>query len=474
MVGRNTGVYSWVMVFMKNNSYREEKKNVTLKTPIGTRDFLPEDMIAREYVTGIIKGVFEGYGYDPMETPALEFSEVLKGKYGEEEKLIYEFKDKGGRDLALRYDLTVPMSRVIAANPQLPKPFKRYQISRVWRYDNPQRGRYREFWQCDVDIVGSKSMLADAELVILAVDVFRALGFRDFRIKINNRKILNAMCSYAGIEEGRKVEALRGLDKIDKIGVKGFAENLKEKGFSPDCVGKVLEFIQMSGKANDILSVASERLSGYEQGVEGVEELREIIRILRELGIDEESYVIDLSLARGLDYYTGPIYEIAITNPKIGSLSGGGRYDKLIGSFAGMDVPATGISLGLERIIDVMKELGMTSLPKTKTLVLVSSIDEKTGLDALRIAQRLRLAGIAVRTDVMGERKITRQLKYADSLGIPYAIIIGPREMEKGTLKLKMMNKREEKEMKIDQIIEFLRDQTRTCSKNSRDGKVLR
>jgi histidyl-tRNA synthetase len=178
---------------MEDSNLGERKKSITLKTPIGTRDFLPEDMIVREYVIGVIKKVFEEYGYDPMETPVIEFSEVLKGKYGEEEKLIYEFKDRGGRDLALRYDLTVPLSRVMAANPHLPKPFKRYHISRVWRYDNPQRGRYREFWQCDVDIVGSKNMLADAEIILLAVDVFNTLGFRRFQIRINNRKILDAM-----------------------------------------------------------------------------------------------------------------------------------------------------------------------------------------------------------------------------------------------------------------------------------------
>nr|MDO8099941.1 histidine--tRNA ligase [Candidatus Njordarchaeota archaeon] len=446
---------------MESNEARGRKKSDILRTPIGTRDFLPEDMIAREYVIGIIKKVFEEYGYDPMETPAIEFGEVLKGKYGEEERLIYEFKDRGGRDLALRYDLTVPLSRVVASNPQLPKPFKRYQISRVWRYDNPQRGRYREFWQCDIDIVGSKSMTADTEVIMVAVDVFRTLGFRDFQIRINNRKILDAICSYAGIDESQKMEALRSLDKVDKIGVQGIAEELKQKGLPDECIGKLLESTQVKGKPNEVLSYVSKKLSIYRQAVEGAEELREIVSILEELGVEEKSYSIDLGLARGLDYYTGPIFEIAVTEPKIGSLSGGGRYDKLIGSFAGVDVPATGISFGLERIIDLMRELKMVSLPKTKTLVVVSSIDEESSLEALRVAQRLRRAGIPVRTDVMGERKITRQLKYADSLGIPYAIIVGRAEIEKAVFKLKLMEKREEKEMKIEKIIEFLRDKLR-------------
>jgi histidyl-tRNA synthetase len=444
---------------MEDNNPREQKKNIMLRTPIGTRDFLPEDMILRDYVTGIIRKVFEEYGYDPMETPVIEFSEVLKGKYGEEERLIYEFKDRGGRDLALRYDLTVPLSRVAAANPHLPKPFKRYQISRVWRYDNPQRGRYREFWQCDVDIVGSKSMLADAELVILSVDVFNALGFKGFQIKINNRKILDAMCNFAGIKEDMRIEALRILDKMDKIGVAGLKDTFKQKNFSDDSVRKVLEFIQLGGKLSEKLDSAARILSDSKQGLEGIEEIRELLRILAELGIEESSLMIDLGLARGLDYYTGPIYEIVSTDAKIGSLAGGGRYDKLIGGFAGADVPATGVSFGVERIIDVIKELGMVSLPKTKTVAIVASIDEKTRIEALRIAQKLRSVGIPVRTDVIGERNITRQLKYADAVGIPYAIIVGQTEMSRGTAKLKWMAKREEKEMKIEEIIELLKSQ---------------
>jgi histidyl-tRNA synthetase len=446
---------------MESRQTKGRKKSDVLRTPIGTRDFLPEDMIAREYVIDTVKKVFEEYGYDPMETPAIELGEVLKGKYGEEERLIYEFKDRGGRDLALRYDLTVPLSRVVASNPQLPKPFKRYQISRVWRYDNPQRGRYREFWQCDIDIVGSKSMLADAEVIMVAVDVFRRLGFKDFLIRINNRKILDAMCGYAGIEDSRKIEALRSLDKMDKIGVRGIGEELKQKGFPDECVEKLIEFTQFKGRPNEVLSYVSRKLSSYEQAADGVKELEEIVRILEEIGVDEKSYSIDLGLARGLDYYTGPVFEIAVTEPKIGSLAGGGRFDELIGSLGRIDIPATGISFGLERIIDVMRELEMVSLPKTKTMVVVSSVDERSSITALRIAQRLRRAGIPARTDVMGERNITRQLKYADSLGIPYGIIVGPAEIEKGVFKLKLMEKREEKEMKIEEMIEFLQDRLR-------------
>jgi histidyl-tRNA synthetase len=446
---------------MESSQNKERRKSEILRTPIGTRDFLPKDMIAREHVIGVIKKVFEEYGYDPMETPAIELSEVLKGKYGDEERLIYEFKDRGGRNLALRYDLTVPLSRVVASNPQLPKPFKRYQISRVWRYDNPQRGRYREFWQCDIDIVGSKSMLADAEVIMVAVDVFRALGFRDFQIRINNRKILDGICGHAGIEETLKMEALRSLDKIDKVGVQGVTDELRRKGLPNGCVEKLLESTRVSGKPGEVLNDVSRKLSTYRNAMEGIEELKEIVRILAELGVEEKSYSIDLGLVRGLDYYTGPIFEIVVTEPKIGSLSGGGRYDKLIGGFAGVDVPATGISFGLERIIDVMRELGMVSLSETKTLVVVSAVDEESSLEALRVAQRLRGAGIPARTDVMGERTMTRQLKHADSLGIPYAIIVGRAEIEKAMFKLKFMEKREEKEMRMEEIIELLKDRLR-------------
>jgi histidyl-tRNA synthetase len=444
---------------MEDDGSKERRKGITLRTPIGTRDFLPEDMIVREYVIGIIKKVFEEYGYDPMETPVIEFSEVLKGKYGEEEKLIYEFKDRGGRDLALRYDLTVPLSRVMAANPHLPKPFKRYHISRCWRYENPQRGRYREFWQCDVDTVGSRSMLADAELIMLAVDVFNALGFGGFQIRINNRKILDAMCVYAGIAESMRIEALRNLDKIDKIGIEDFEESMKQKEFSSGSIQKVLEFIRLEGKPSQKLDFASSLLSGYRQGLEGIDELKEIMRILTKLGIEENSLVIDLGLARGLDYYTGPIYEIVATEADIGSLAGGGRYDKLIGGFAGTDVPATGVSFGLERIIDVMKERRMVTLPKTKTIAIAVSIDETSSMEALRIARKLRAAGIPVRTDVIGERKITKQLKYADTVGIPYAVIVGQAEMSRGTVKLRWMTKHEEKEMKVEEVVELLKSE---------------
>jgi histidyl-tRNA synthetase len=346
----------------------------------------------------------------------------------------------------------------MASNPQLPKPFKRYQISRVWRYDNPQRGRYREFWQCDIDIVGSRSSVADAELIMVAVDVFKALGFRDFRIRINNRKILDAICDYSGIAESQRIEALRSLDKEDKVGVQGVKEELRQKGFQEQCVEKLLEVTQLKGKCDEVLSYVSKNLSSYEQALEGSEELGEIVSVLKDVGVQEESYSIDLGLVRGLDYYTGPIFEIVVTEPKIGSLSGGGRYDKLIGRFAGTDVPATGISFGLERIIDVMRELRMVSLPKTKTLVVVSSVDEASSMEALKVAQKLRRAGVPVRTDVMGERKITRQLKYADSLGIPYAVIVGQAEIEKGVFKLRLMEKREEKEMTVEEMIGFLED----------------
>jgi histidyl-tRNA synthetase len=221
----------------------------------------------------------------------------------------------------------------------------------------------------------------------------------------------------------------------------------------------VLEFIQIKGTPGEKLDSASERLSSYKQGLDGIEELREIMRILAELGVDEKSLVIDLGLARGLDYYTGPIFEIVATDAKIGSLAGGGRYDNLIGGFAGVDVPATGVSFGLERIIDVMKELRMISLLKTKTVAIVSSIDDSTIMEAFRIAQKLRRAGIPVRTEVMGERKIAKQLKYADTLGIPYAVIVGQTEVSRGTVKLKSMEKREEKEIKVEELIEFLKSQ---------------
>jgi len=391
--------------YSKSKKEVKGMKSMKLRPPKGMRDFLPEEKRIREEVVKKIKRVFELYGFEPAETPALEYAEFLEGKYGEEEKLIYKFQDRGGRWLALRYDLTAPLARVVASNPQLPLPFKRYAIDKVWRYDNPQRGRYREFYQCDVDIVGSRSMMADAEVVACAFRALKELGFESV-VRINNRKLMNYIMEKIGVE--RPLEAFRAMDKLDKIGKKGVEGELKKRG-----IKKVREVIELL-EVRDLKEV--ERKFGES---EGSKELRELFDYLDECGV---KYVFDISLVRGLDYYTGPVFEIS---SEFGSIAGGGRYDGLIGAFSGRDIPATGISLGLERIIEVMKKEGMIKDPGVKAKVFVAEVNQKER--ALRIAEKLRDEGINTEVNLM-ERSLGKQLEYADKRGIRCVVIVGKRE----------------------------------------------
>ncbi|MCD6403214.1 MAG: histidine--tRNA ligase [Candidatus Aenigmarchaeota archaeon] len=425
--------------------------DISTNPPIGMRDFLAKDMIKREYVVNKIKEVFERFGFDPWETPAVERLEVLQGKYGEEEKLIYKFQDLGGRWLALRYDLTVPLARVVARFPQLPKPIKRYQISRVWRYERKQKGRYKEFWQCDVDIVGSSRMIADAEIVSIVYKVLKKLGFEEFNIRINNRKILSAIVRISGVDKSKVLDAFRSIDKLDKVGIEGVRKELKARGIKDDSVEKLVEFISIKGNAERVLSEVESLVKKDEEGLKGVEELKELLSYLPDFRVKKGFYSVDLSLVRGLDYYTGPIFETVVTKPKIGSISGGGRYDNLISLFAGTRIPAVGVSFGLERIIDVMEELNMIKTPQTKTDVFVACVEESLIKNAIKICDFLRENGVNCQMDLMG-RKLSKQLEYVDSKGIPYAVIIGKAEVEKGLVKLKDMKTRSEELLKLEDV----------------------
>ena len=401
------------------------------------RDLLPEEMIKRNYVFDIIKSVFIKYGFDPLESPSVEYSEVLEGKYGEEEKLIYKFKDKGGRDLALRYDLTVPLSRIIAANPNLNKPFKRFQISRVWRYDRPGKGRYKEFWQCDVDVVGSDSILADAEIIAVTIEIMEDLGFKDYTVRLNNRKILNSILESVGVPEKKYNEVLISIDKLERIGIEGVKKELREKELSPKQINGLSSFFDISGNNQQILNKLKKTLKNG-KGEEGLNEMYELVSYLDKMGLPKK-YKIMVSLARGLDYYTGPTFETVLNGVEMGSVSGGGRFDKLIGKFSGTDIPATGTSIGIERIIDVMKELNF-DLPKQKTLtkVLVVNVDESTLQDCIKLASFLRKNNVSCQFNLSG-KKFGKQIKYADSLGIQYLAIIGKEELKQNKVTLKDM-----------------------------------
>ncbi len=424
--------------------------------PKGTRDFLPEEMIIRQKILEIIRNTFETYGFQPLETSAIESWETLsaKGAGGPEIlKETYNFEDFGGRRIGLRYDLTVPLARVVASNPSLILPFKRYQIEKVWRYGDVKKGRLREFLQADIDTIGGENVLVDAEIIACTISVFNALGFKKFLVRLNNRKILAALVKYAGIDESKEMDVFIAIDKLDKISLKGVEMELEETKLSKDSIKKVLEFIQISGTPKETLDKARKLLGNIEEGRIGISELEELISYLQKMA--EPKFRIDFSLARGLSYYTGPIFEV-FAEEGIGSIAGGGRYDRMIGLFSGKNIPATGISLGIERVIEVMKERGMIEPVKSKTKIFVVSVNNEVIANVLDLVQKLRQSNITTDFDLKN-RNLTRQLEYADSLGIPYVIIVGKKEIESKKFKLRDMKNKTEKGLTLENILDFLK-----------------
>lgn len=424
----------------------------------GTRDFLPDEMIHREEVQKIMRSVFQKYGFEPIETPAIEYLNVLTGKYGEDaDRLIYRLKYKEGTkdEAALHYDLTVPFSRVIAMNKDLPKPFKRYQIQPVWRADSPQpnQGRFREFVQCDIDAVGSKSMLVDAEIICIVNEILTALKFQNFIIKINNRKVLNGLVAYVGLDTSWTGEICRSIDKLDKISFDEVAKELKEKNVPDDAIAKLKTVV--SGGTITIAD-AEKLLTGIPVGEEGVTELKDLFAYLTSMNIPKENFVFEISLARGLDYYTGPIFETTLPeHPHIGSLTGGGRYDELIGSFSGIDTPAVGTSLGLDRILSAMKQLNMLDKAQTRTKILVTSFSKETILDSLNVASMFRQQG--VNTEIFHEPvKLKSQFSYADKKGIKYVAILGEDEIKNNKITIKDMTTGEQKLLTNEEVKQWL------------------
>ncbi|TSC53398.1 MAG: histidyl-tRNA synthetase, partial [Microgenomates group bacterium LiPW_16] len=389
-----------------------------------------EEARLRESVITTLKEVFSLYGFSPLETPALEYAETLLSKYGKEaDKLIYQFRDRGGREVGLRYDLTVPLARVIASYPTLPMPFKRYQIQPVWRAEKPQAGRYREFLQCDADIVGTGSPIADAEIIAMAVTALKNLGFTDFKILVNDRNLFADL----------PMETIIILDKLDKIGKDGVIAELVKKGYSQE-------------KGKSLLSKI--------QTAKTTPSLEKIFSYLVKLGIEEKFYKFNPTLARGLEYYTGTIFEAQIAGYPGGSVAGGGRFDKLIGMFIGKDIPAVGISFGIDRVIEALRQTG--TLLETKGAssaeVLVTVFDAKTLSYSLSIANRLRNAEISTEVYPDEETKLDKQLKYADKKGIEWVVIVGPDEIKDKTITVKNMQTGEQKRVKETSLIKYLPD----------------
>jgi len=433
-------------------------ERITPKILKGFRDYLPEKMILREKIINTVKEVYERFGFLPLETPALEYAETLLGKYGEEaDKLVYRFRDYGGREIALRYDLTVPLARVVAIYPELPKPFKRYQIAPVWRAEKPQKGRFREFIQCDVDIVGTSSMRADAEIVNVMYETMQALGFNNFVIQINNRKILDGLISNLKIDKSKSLIIFRILDKLEKIGKEKVKQELIENGLKVKEAEKILKFIQPKGSNREILNKLKKSFSNGSKTIGGIKELESILNYSKALGIPEKNLKINLSIVRGLDYYTGPVFETILPDCRgVGSVFGGGRFDNLIGMFLGKAIPAVGVSLGVDRIFSAMEMLKMFPEKTTISQILVTVFDKSTEKRSLKLANELRKSGI--NTEIyLGRGNLSKQLKYVDKKGIPFAIIFGPKEMKEKVFIIKILETGEQIKVKSKELLEKLK-----------------
>jgi histidyl-tRNA synthetase len=450
----------------------------------GMRDFLPADVRKREYVIGVIKEVYERYGFEPLETPAVENIATLTGKYGEEgNQLIFKILKRGEHaktgetDLALRYDLTVPLARVVAQyQNDLPKFFKRYQIQPVWRADRPARGRFREFYQCDVDVLGSRSMVVEAELIAAASDALTALGFSDFTVRLNHRQVLKGVLDSAGIPSTSQDEALIALDKLDKIGAEGVQKEFATRGIDDASGKRLLGFFQELGSLEHAAEIAVgenaatkqtalnaailgrliEFVHDNEAGAQAIAELQSIICLAGSCGV-ESRIKIDPTLARGLSYYTGAIIEINVSD-LAGSLGGGGRYDNLVGMFLGKEVPACGFSLGLERIIVVMTEREMfpAEIVSSPAEVMVTIWNEDSIGESVALAMELRSKGL--RVDLYPEAdKVSKQLKYAASRSIPFVAIVGDDERARGEVAIKDMKSGEQRSVKRDEVAAAIR-----------------
>ncbi|MCD4687156.1 MAG: histidine--tRNA ligase, partial [Anaerolineae bacterium] len=402
-------------------------------------------VIKREYVIGQITDVFQTFGFEPIYTPVLEMSETLLGKSGADaDKLIYHAQHPGGKEkLALRYDLTVPLARYVAMHEhKLQMPFRRYHIAPVWRGDRPQKGRYREFFQCDIDIVGVQGMAADAEVISVITTTLDRLGFEEFTVHINSRKILTGIGIYAGVPDEQLGDLYRSIDKLDKIGLDGVRKELTAGGIAADVIDRMLELLQLRDAGVDALEQIRATLGDVPIAVEGIDEVAQIVAFLRAMGVPEQWYTVDLAMVRGLGYYTGPVYEAYITKPdNLGSVSGGGRYDELVGMFRKQSIPTTGASLGIERIIDLLNMLDLypPDLTSTVVQVLVTVFGAGTQGDSLALANELRAEGIRTEAYMNPKRGIGKQVQHADRKGAQIVAFLGDDEIAAGQVGFKRL-----------------------------------
>lgn len=454
--------------------------------PKGTRDFSASEMVKRNHIFNTISSVFRKFGYQEIQTPTMENLSTLTGKYGDEgDKLIFKILNSGdflsnipqeklaGRnsqqltsdisEKALRYDLTVPFARyVVMHRNEISFPFKRFQIQPVWRADRPQKGRYREFYQCDADVVGSESLINEAEFVLIYHEALSRLGLKDFTIKINNRKILSGIAEIIGKPE-LIVDMTVAIDKLDKIGFEGVTKELIERGFTEYDIEKLKPIINLKGSNDEKLNGLRSVLSASDAGLKGISEIETIFSYLGNFLINDTQKAmpnleLDITLARGLNYYTGAIFEVKTNEVAMGSIGGGGRYDDLTGMFGLSDLTGVGISFGADRIYDVLEELNLFPESTSETTkVLISNFDALAEKYALPLLQQIRNSGIGAEI-YPSSAKLKKQMAYADDKNIPYVILIGSDEMESGLLTLKNMKSGEQQKLSVEEIISLLSD----------------
>jgi histidyl-tRNA synthetase len=429
-------------------------KPQTLK---GFRDFLPQDMAIRNRIKKILVDVFESCGFEPLSTPSLEYADVLLGKYGPEaDKLVYTFDDRGGRRVGMPYDLTVPTARVAAQySQQLPTPFKRYQIQRVWRAENTQRGRYREFEQCDIDILNSSSPLSDAEILSVIAKVLSRLSIPNFQILLNSRPLLYAIIRESGgIPDEKRVQAAISIDKLDKITQEDATMELLEKGIEEATITK---FFEITNTLSEQYPTSTELIESRDYKISGITQellnLQEIASNAIRFGVDPNILIPKFTLARGLDYYTGAIFESVVQEPKLGSITGGGRYDQLISQLGGPNWPAVGTTIGLDRIFDIICNLKIWSgIPITPTQILITIFSPELVEESLKVTKLLRESGVNAEIYLDPSVQLTKQLKYADKKGILYAAILGPEELKSSSVVLKNLKTGTQETLLINEL----------------------
>ena len=437
-----------------------QSNNYQPRTLQGFNDYFAEDVRIREYIKNLFRTSFQNYGFEPLETPALEYSELMLGQSGEEaEKQYYRFKDNGERDVMLKFEVMISMCRAIAQSfNEIVFPFKRYQIQNVWRAEKVQKGRYREFTQMDADILGTKSMLADAEIIQMGIEIVQKLGFEDFSARISNRKFLEGLAEYYKIDSSNYYGFFMSIDKLDKIGKEAVIRELIEKrgineDISKESINTLVEGKQISN-FNEVISYFNNSVGKTSVGKEALDEISQIITYLNSVGITEKYYKFDPTIARGLASYTGPVWEFTVYDGDVGSIAGGGRYDKAIEKYIGKSIPATGISFGLERISDIIKSRNMYK-PENDLKVLVTIFSEDTKDKSVEVANYLRNANIS--TMLYPEiSKLEKQFKYADRKNIPFVVVIGPDEITSDTIQLKDMVNRTQKQTTISEIAELI------------------